>query len=129
MILADLLKTKYAHQAQSEGEYNCWGLVRLARKELFNRPDLPSHSDINATDKRRLSTAAAEVIDGYLIEIDEPREGAIVAAYQGRLCVHVGIIISVDNRLVVLETDTPTGPVLTRLETFVVRYYIVAFYD
>lgn len=122
------LTTAYAPGGRGPDAFDCWGLVRDARHELLGRPLLPSHGAISPADKRGLTRACGEVVDQHLHEC-LPRAGAIAAGWSGRVCVHVGLLIDVDGRLLVLETDEPTGPCLTRPYQFESRYTRVTYYD
>ncbi|WP_394065429.1 hypothetical protein [Alcaligenes sp. WGS1538] len=129
MTINDFLRTRYVPFGRAAPELDCWGLVRLARVSLFGRPLLPSHADIDPADKTGLTAAAQAVqAQGGFQEVP-PRPGAIAAAWRARLCVHVGIVVEADGRLWVLETDSGTGPTLTRINVFETRYTRVIFYD
>lgn len=129
MTINDLLKTRYVKYGRIAPDLDCWGLVRLARAELFGRDWLPSYAQTDPQDKSGLTKAAAEVRDqGGFVEV-EIRPGAIATAWRAQLCVHVGIVVEADGRLWVLETDEATGPALTRPSMFERRYTQVICYD
>ncbi len=129
MTLDDLLATRYVKYGRGPDEYDCWGLVRIARAELFARGWLPSYAQIDPQDKPSLTKAAAQVRElGGFVEVDI-RSGAIATAWRARLCVHVGIVVEADGRLWVLETDQGTGPGLARPNNFERRYSQVIYYD
>lgn len=54
--------------------------------------------------------------------------GAIAAAFRGQACVHVGLVVDVDGRQRVLETNPGSGVSLTPLRTFTDQYSKVIFY-
>lgn len=129
MTIDDFLQTRYVKFGRGPIEMDCWGLVRIARVELFGKAWLPSYADVDPHDKRHLTKAThSALVENSLIEVDI-RPGAIAAAWQARLCVHVGIVAECDGRLWILETDEDTGPVLTRPSTFESRYTKVVYYD
>lgn len=129
MTIDDFLATNYVKFGRSLPDLDCWGLVRLARVELFNRELLPSYVEIDPQDKRELTTATLNVqAVGEFKEVPLT-VGAIATAWRGRLCVHVGIVVECDGRLWVLETDEATGPALTRPQLFESRYTQVIYYD
>lgn len=129
MTIDDFLATNYVKFGRSLPDLDCWGLVRLARVELFNRELLPSYVEIDPQDKRELTTATLNVqAVGEFKEVPLT-VGAIATAWRGRLCVHVGIVVECDGRLWVLETDETTGPALTRPQLFESRYTKVIYYD
>lgn len=129
MTIDDFLATKYVKFGRVPPELDCWGLVRLARVELFGREPLPYYSRIDPQDKRSLTEKTLEVRDINLFKRTEIKAGAIATAWRGRLCVHVGIVVECDGRLWVLETDEATGPALTRPQLFESRYTQVIYYD
>ncbi len=123
------LNTRYVHGGRGPDEYDCWGLVRAVRSEIFGLPELPSHADVPPPDKRRMTELCADIQEcAHLVEC-EPKEGAIATAWAGRLCVHVGILVVADSRPWILETDEPTGPTLTPIRTFESRFSRVVYYD
>lgn len=129
MTLDDFLRTRYVKYGRIAPDLDCWGLVRLARADLFGRELLPAFDGIDPMDKRSLTAATIEVRqDGGFVEV-EPRPGTIATAWRARLCVHVGIVVESDGRLWVLETDEGVGPSLTRINVFEARYTRVIFYD
>ncbi len=129
MTIDDFLRTRYVPFGRAVPGLDCWGLVRLARASLFGRPMLPSYSETDPGDKAGLTTAASEVREmGGFNEV-QSRPGAIATGWRARLCVHVGLVVEADGRLWVLETDTGTGPTLTKINAFEARYTRVVFYD
>lgn len=129
MTIDDFLATNYAKFGRCLPDLDCWGLVRLARVELFNRELLPGYVEVDPQDKRELTAATLNVQSvGEFKEISMSA-GAIATAWRGRLCVHVGIVVECDGRLWVLETDEATGPALTRPQLFESRYTQVIYYD
>ena len=108
---------------------DCWGLVRAARVELFDKPLLPLFADIQPADKKGLTRACAETVNTHQLTEVKPQSGAIACAYQGSVCVHVGIVVGIDGMLFVLETDEGIGVTRTRLSVFESRYVRVIYYD
>lgn len=129
MTIDDLLQTRYAKFGRGPDDVDCWGMVRLARVELFGLDWLPSHAQVDPADKAGLTQAASQVREqGGFAEV-APRPGAIATAWRASLCVHVGIVVESDGRLWILETDEGAGPTLTRINKFQTRYTRVVFYD
>lgn len=120
-------KVPYVKRGRDMQGLDCWGLVRLARKEIYGFPFLPSYAEIDPMDKRSLTEACAETVQKHLMP-STPMPGHIAAAYQGRICVHVGIVIEVDGITFILETDDPHGVERTPLRDFERRYSKVIYY-
>lgn len=123
------LSTVYVKGARGPHEFDCYGLVRSARHEIFGKGMLPACGGIDPYDKRRLTDACHEVIDFCRLAEVRPRPGAIATAWRGSLCVHVGLVVQVDSLLMVLETDAPTGPCITSRRIFESRYRRTVYYD
>lgn len=129
MTIDDFLATRYVKYGRVAPDLDCYGLVRLARVELFGRGEMPSFEHIDPSDKRGLTGAALDVRNdgGYAEVAISP--GAIATAWRGRLCVHLGIVVEADGRLWILETDEGIGPSLTRPNKFEPRYTSLIYYD
>lgn len=123
------LKSRYVAGGRGPEEYDCWGLVRDARVELFGRPLLPLLSDARPGELRSITRATDHVIGLHGFVQCSPRPGAIATAWQASLCVHVGLVVLVDGQLRVLETDVATGPCHTAINRFRARCTRVLFYD
>lgn len=129
MTLQDLLNSRYVRGGRGPVDLDCYGLVRLARVYLFGKPMLPRVGQALPGDFRAITHAVDSVAwDGGLL-LSAARPGAIATAWRASLCVHFGILIDIDGRLMVLETDDPMGPCLTTLKHFTTRYTRVLFYD
>lgn len=126
-MIQHYLNSTYRRYGRGPDVYDCWGLVREARSELFGKPLLASYGDIDPDDKRSLTGAAGEV-NGRL-RLVGPVPGAIAQGWRGRLCIHVGIVVEVDGRRWILETGQSMGPVLTRIRDFESQYLKVMYYD
>ncbi len=123
------LATDYVKHGRHYPEYDCYGIVRDARAEMFGRSVLPSYQEIDPADKGRLTAAAFDIRERHEFAEVRARPGAIATAWRAKLCVHVGLVVEADARLWILETDEGIGPSLTRLSTFESRYTRVVYYD
>jgi hypothetical protein len=128
-VIDRFLKTSYARGGRGPDAYDCWGMCRDARRVLYGRWELPLLSDACPGDMRAITRAveSVKVLNGFTVV--SPAPGAIATAWTARLCVHVGLVVVVDGRLKILETDEPAGPSLTALNKFQARYTRVIFYD
>lgn len=123
------LATRYVKGARGPEEFDCYGLVRDARRAMFERDEIPACEGVAPSDKRKLTQCCHDVVAMCSLVEVTARPGAIATAWRGSLCVHVGLVVKIDGRLRVLETDEPTGPCLTSLQRFAARYRKVIFYD
>lgn len=122
------LMTRYADGGRGPNEYDCYGLVRAVRTEVFGLPLLPSHIEVQPADKAAMTTVCQEIIDLTGLKETRIAEAAIATAWAGRLCVHVGIVVCGDGQFWILETDEPTGPCRTPVRVFENRYTRVKYY-
>lgn len=104
---------------------NCWGLVRLASKELFGKT-LPK-TECSPYDKRAMTRAYDELV-AKPMRLTDPVAGAIAIIWRGRLCVHVGLVVTIDNRLAVLDIDKGIPPRVSWVADFERRYLRVEYY-
>lgn len=129
MTIDDLLATRYVKFGRSIPDLDCYGLVRIARVELFGRGWMPGYDGVDPQDKRALTEAAVSVRDAGGFNDVGMIPGAIATAWRASICVHVGIVVEADGRLWILETDEGVGPTLTRPGKFESRYTKVIYYD
>ncbi|WP_405418639.1 hypothetical protein [Marinobacter flavimaris] len=131
MTLNDLLNVPYLANGRQPDGADCYGLTRLARVHLFGKPWMPEHGAVEGSDKRALTKAMLSESVNY--RVCDPRPGAIACCYRGRLCTHIAIVVEIDGRLMILETDEPGkgrhGPRLVNLRLFQQRFLRVVFYD
>ena len=123
------LNTRYVEGGRGPNEFDCYGLVRAVRHEVFHFPLLPSHSEVAPADKVAMTAVCQEIIDCTGLKECAIREAAIASGWAASLCVHVGIVVQADGRLWILETDKPTGPCLTPVRVFENRYTRVTYHD
>lgn len=128
-MINKLLTSRYVKHGRVFPELDCWGLSRLVWSDVLGKPELPSYSHIDPQDKAALTYSALEVKQGLGFIDTELKHGVIALAWRGRMCVHVGVALSIDGRMWIIETDEPTGPVLTNPKTFESRYSRVTYHD
>lgn len=102
---------------------DCWGLVLLVRREL-GLPELDSN-EVSGKDARGFTLAYRRQIRA--LEVCEPQQGAIAAAFRGSLCLHVAVVVEIEGRLAALEI-TETGARWMRLPVFEQKYPRVIYY-
>ncbi|OHC12255.1 MAG: hypothetical protein A2002_09450 [Pseudomonadales bacterium GWC1_66_9] len=105
--------------------YNCWGLARAVRHEVYGLPLLPEYG--------RHVQASPHAQRDYQIQAGEmeecaPEPGSIAAVFRGPLCIHVGVVIEVEGRLAVLETNQRSGCRWLRVPDFERRWLRVIYY-
>lgn len=131
MTLDDLLQVPYVPNGRLPTGADCYGLVRLARVHLFGKAWMPEHGAVEGSDKKALTRAMLAESRNYTP--CSPHPGAIACCYRGRLCTHIAIVVEVDGRPMILETDEPGqgkhGPRLVHLQAFERRFLKVVFYD
>lgn len=132
-LIKGYLATIYSRYGRGEmvdgvRHFDCYGLVREARATMFGKPLLASYGEIGGQMAREMTEAVNDTIQQHLKPC-KPSPGAIAMGWRGRLCLHVGIVVQVDGRPWVLETDSATGPVLTKIRDFESRFLKVTYYD
>lgn len=131
MTLDDLLAVPYVADGREPAGADCYGLTRLARAHLFGKPWMPLHGAIEGHNKRALTGAVMQEAEGY--QPCRPHPGAIATAWRGKLCTHIAIVVAIDGRPMILETDEPGkgshGPRIVGLKLFESRFLRVVYYD
>lgn len=119
------LAVPYRDGGRDMGGLDCWGQVMRVRGEI-GLPELPTIGDTT----RHTPLAMAHYYDSVSSTLSqcEPEPGAVAAVFRGRLMVHVGVVLEIDGRLAVLETNPGSGARWLRVRDFVERYYRVIFY-
>lgn len=107
---------------------DCWGLVRLIRMDL-GYSELPLFNGVDPLDKRLFTQSASSCIELCELVKSDIKQGAIACGYKGRLCYHVGIVLNINGKMMIAETDENTGVVLTSISNFESRYSRVEYYD
>lgn len=119
------LRAPYLDGGRTFDGLDCWGSLLLVRAELGCRP-LPSLGGVTRHTVRTMGSRYSEVSSG--LEVCEPEPGAIAAVFRGALFVHVGVVVEIDGRLAVLETNPASGARWLRVPEFLSFYYKVIFY-
>lgn len=104
---------------------DCWGVCLSIRREL-GFPELPSLGHVGPEDFAGMKDGYRHTIS-YLKE-SEPKVGSLAAVFRGLAFIHVGVVIEIDGRLAVLETNPKTGVRWLRLREFESQYAKVVYY-
>ena len=105
---------------------DCWGLVCIVR-EAVRGDRLPAFADIH--DKRALTHAAHDMISHGWREVTDPRPGTLVAVWRGALCMHIGIVIEIDGRTAVIDSDEKRGVAWKWLTDYLRQHAKVTLHD
>lgn len=131
MTLDDLLKVPYVANGRSAEGADCYGLARMARVYLFDKPWMAVYGDVDGADKRQMTDAVNAETE--TLRIVRPYPGALAMAWRAKLCIHIGIVVDVDGKRMILETNETDGenhgPRLVNLRHFEQRFLKVIYYD
>lgn len=119
------LLTPYKDGGRERGALDCWGLALCVREDM-GLPPLPSVGAYNRSTPVGMAKGFIEVTSQ--MQEGSPRPGALAAVFKGRSFVHVGVVISVDGKLAVLETNPAGGARWLYLKRFMQQYFKVIFY-
>ena len=120
------LRCKYEDGARGPDKFDCWGLVRHIRHYDLGFRLLPEFGGLRNTDPRGF-TRAYEA-ESALMERCEPEHGAIAAVLIGRTCVHVALIYTDQDRLMVIEINPERGARRLPLSSWLRGHNTVTFH-
>ena len=120
-----LLAVPYRDRGRTLEGLDCWGQLLQVRREL-GLPDLADIGPVSRAEPLEMQRQYARV--SATLSPGKPCIGAIAAVFRGTLFVHVGVVLEIDGRLAVLETNEGSGPRWKRIPDFVDTYYKVIFY-
>lgn len=126
-LLSKYLRSRYESGGRGPHAFDCYGLVRLVRSELFGKTLLGEHMGVLDTDKAELTRICRE--ESKDMRESEPVPGVLATCWRGPLFFHVGIVVEIDGRLAVLETNKKTGPRWKTIADFERIYTRVIYYD
>lgn len=115
----------YEDGARGPVKIDCWGLVREVRHDM-GYAWLPSFSECRNTDPRGFTRAYEQ--QAQEMQTGAPEPAAIAAAFRGRICVHVGIVVPIDGQLKVLDINPGRGVGVEALSDFEARFAEVLYY-
>ena len=122
----DYLSSVYVDGGREIGTLDCYGLARLVRHYHCGKRLLPSFGLIRNTQPKEFTLAYQE--EAKNMQQCDLENGAIAAVFRGSLCIHVAVIIEVDNELHALEINPKKGARLMRIPDFESQYLRVAYY-
>lgn len=120
------LSSTYVDGGREIGALDCFGLVRLVRHHHCGKRLLPSFGTIRNTQPKEFTRAYQQ--ESANMEECEPEHGAIAAVFRGPLCIHVAVIIELENGLHALEINPKKGARLMRVSDFESQYLRVIYY-
>ena len=91
--------------------------------------DLDEYAQISPQDKISLTKAANIEIKEKRFKQCCPKVGAIATVWRNLFCLHVGIVVCVDGKLMVLDTSTKVGARIRTLSDFEQKYSKVVYFD
>lgn len=119
------LDATYEDGARGPARFDCWGLVRAVRHEVFGLPLMPSWGYVRNTMPREFTRAVNQ--EAGAMERCEPEVGAIACVWRCDICIHVALIVEVDGRLHGLEMK-PAGATIKPLRRFQDQYLKVSYH-
>ena len=121
------LSTTYLDGGRDYPAVDCWGLVRVARVDL-GYPELPAWGPVKATHKKSMTRLFGDAIPDLMTETS-PKHGAVAFCFHGSVCAHVGVVVIIDGRLAVVDTNSSTGPRWMWLADFERNFTRVVYYS
>lgn len=93
-MIAKYLMASYRDGARGEdGEYDCWGMARVARVELYGRQLLDSRGGEYQHDPVGFTARYREQI-AEMVEVEKPMPGSVVAVLKKKkICTHVALVV------------------------------------
>ena len=104
---------------------DCWGLA-LQVRAFLGLPELPADPEAIRGNGRAIAAQFSAI--SSTMDVGDPRPGALAAVFKGPLFVHVGVVISADGRLWVMETNPGAGVNMRKVADFNAAYYKVVYY-
>lgn len=120
------LSSEYVDGGREVGALDCYGLARLVRHQHCGKRLLPSFGAIRNTQPKEFTRAYQQ--ESAAMEECAPEDGAIAAVFRGPLCIHVAVIIELENGLHALEINPKKGVRLLRVHDFESQYLRVIYY-
>lgn len=129
--LLEALQAPYKDGARGEdGFYDCWGLARKVRAEVYGKSLLLELAGANRFDLKDMQNCYKEQTAKLKI-IKEPVAGAIVGVIKKGLCVHAAVIVENNGKLCVLDTNPITNSKIYSLTDYQQKFFNaeIIYYD
>lgn len=120
------LSCPYEAGARGPHAYDCWGQAREVLMQGYGWPELPAFGRVRGSNPEAMREAEAGLLPS--LRLCQPEDGALVAVYRRGALVHVGAVVEVDGRLLVLHTSIARGPRRDPLRLFQRAHFDVRFY-
>ncbi|MNM29956.1 hypothetical protein D3C76_481950 [compost metagenome] len=119
------LSSTYEDGGRGPARFDCWGMARAVRHEVYGLPLLPSWGYVRNTMPMEFTRAVNHEAAG--MERCEPEVGAIACVWRGDICIHVALIVEAEGRLHGLEMK-PSGATIKPLRRFQDQYLKVSYH-
>lgn len=126
MTLNDYIFAPYEDGGRGPA-YDCWGLVRAVRHELYGCQLLPSFGHITRRDSTEFHKAHRDVARG--MRRCDPETGAIAVVYTFGICRHVGVVVLLDGKLSVMETTSNIGVTISPVKQWESRFNNFSYFS
>ncbi len=123
--LQQYLSVPYLEGGRDLAGLDCWGLVLMVRQALGLGP-LPSIGGAVASQPLAVDRAHSAV--SVELDVCAPEPGAVAAVFKRQLFVHAGVVVRIDGRLAVIETNPRVPPRILWLADFERTYFKVVYY-
>jgi hypothetical protein len=124
--LNQYLSAQYEDGARGPSKFDSWGMCREVRHLHCGKRLLPSFGAIRNTQPKEFTRAYQQ--ESASMQECAPEHGAIAAVFRGPLCIHVAVIIELENGLHALEINPKKGARLMRVSDFESQYLRVIYY-
>lgn len=120
------LSCVYEDGARGPDRYDCWGLCRHVRHVEQGKRLLASYGSLRNTNPREFTRAYEE--ESSVMELCDPEDGAIAAVMNGRICVHVALVVEFNDGLRILEINPKRGPRCVPIHRWLRDHLTVTFH-
>lgn len=121
----EYLNATYEDGGRGPARFDCWGMTRLVRHEVYGLPLLPSWGYVRSNMPKEFTRAVN--LEASAMERCEPEVGAIACVWRGDICIHVALIVEVEGRLHSLEMKA-SGATIKPLRRFQDQYLKVSYH-